>query len=166
MDVTGVTPHPFQVTASVPDDVITLDVDDDWAAWSGVAAWSAPDGGRESVVLVSIAVAAFRLAPEAPAGEELKAALRDHYPAGAKDIDEFRTADGNPAVRMRCTVTQRVNRRPVTTGQAQALVVFTGAGALGVVSGVCPDPADLDRAAALVCDIAGRMTVTATSAAA
>jgi hypothetical protein len=166
MDVIGVTPHPFRVTASVPDEVVTLDADGDWAAWSGVAAWTGPDGGRQSVVLVSIAVAAFRLAPAATAGEALKAALRDHYPAGAEEIDEFRTGDGNPALRMRCTVTQRVKRRPVTTGQAQALVVFPRAGALGVVSAVCPDPADLDRAAVLVSDIAGQLTVTATSAAA
>ena len=54
----------------------------------------------------------------------------------------------------------------MTTGQAQALVVFPGAGALGVVSAVCPDPADLDRAAALVTEIAARMTVTAAPAAA
>jgi hypothetical protein len=166
MDVIGVTPHPFQITASVPDEVIPLDAEGDWAAWSGVAAWPAPAGGRQSVALVSIAVTAFRLAPEATAGDGLRAALRDHYPAGAEEIDEFSTADGNPAARMRRTVTQRVNRRTVTTGQAQALVVFPGAGALGVVSGVCPDPADLDRVAALVCDIAGRMAVTATSAAA
>jgi hypothetical protein len=63
-------------------------------------------------------------------------------------------------------VTQRVRRRQVTTGQAQALAVFPGARALGVVSAVCPDPADLDRAAALVLRIAARMTVTAAPAAA
>jgi hypothetical protein len=163
MDVMGVTPHPFRMTACVPDEMVGLDSDGEWAAWSGVDCTA--DGGRISVVLVSIAVAALDPAPQA-APEALKKALATRHPAGGGVVDEFSTADGNPAVRVSGTVTQQLNGHPVTTGQAQALVVFPGAGALGVVSSVCPDPADLDRAAALVTQIASRMTVTAAPAAA
>jgi hypothetical protein len=164
MDVMGVTPHPFRVTASVPDEMVSLDPDGEWAAWSGVDCGMSD--GRKSVVLVSITVTAFDLAPGVAAGEVLKTTLRARHPAGSGVIDELTAADGNPAVLVRCAVTQQLNGRPVTTGQAQALIVFPGAGALGVVSGVCPDPADLDRTAALVARIAGRMTVTAATAAA
>ena len=45
-------------------------------------------------------------------------------------------------------------------------MVFPGAGALGVVSAICLDVADLERAAGLVAGIAARMTVTAATAAA
>jgi hypothetical protein len=163
MDVMGVTPHPFRVTASVPDEMVSLDPDGEWAAWSGVDCGAAH--GRKSVVLVSITVAAYDQ-PGAAAAEALKTTLRARHPAGSGVIDEFTAADGNPAVLVRCAVTQQLNGRAVTTGQAQALVVFPGAGALGVVSAVCPDPADLDRACALVAGIAARMTVTAATAAA
>lgn len=164
MDVMGVTPRPFCMTASVPDGMVSVDPDGDWAAWCGVDRSTAD--GRESVVLVSIAVAAFHLAPGAAPGDALKAALKSRHPAGTGLTEDFAAADGNPAVQVRCTVTQQLNGRAVTTGQAQALVVFPGAGALGVVSGVCADPADLDHAAALVAGIAARMAVTAAPAAA
>ena len=162
MDVMGVTPHPFRMTASVPDDMLRLD-DGDWAAWSGVAC--AADGGRVSVVLVSIAVTPVDLASRQP-GDVLARVLAARHLAGAGAADEFTTAGGQPAVRVSRTVTQRLRGKTVTTGQAQALVVFPGAGALGVVSAICPDPADLDRAASLVMRIAARMTVTAAPAAA
>jgi hypothetical protein len=203
MDVLGVTPHPFRMTASVPDEMVSLEADGEWAAWSGVAIWSrgtraggteaggtrkggtraggteaggpgegapgeggAPDSGPESVALVSIAVTPLRLASAAAAGETLRAALRQRHPAGTAVIDEIATAGGNPALRVKETVDQLVNGHPVTTGQVQVLVVFSGAGALGVVSGICPDPADLDRAVALVSEIAARLSVTAGQAAA
>jgi hypothetical protein len=118
-----------------------------------------------SVVLVSIAVAAIDLAARKP-GDVLARALAARPPSGTAATDEFTTADGQPAVRVSRTVTRRLRGRAVTTGQAQALVVFPGAGALGVVSAVCPDPADLDRAGSLVMRIAARMTVTAAPAAA
>ncbi|HEY0937602.1 MAG TPA: hypothetical protein VGD91_28165 [Trebonia sp.] len=164
MDVTVVTPHPFRVLASVPDNMVSLSPDGDWAAWSGVDC--TPDGSRQAVVLVSIAVTAFKPGPGVSAGEFLTAALRARHPAGAGVVDQLTTAGGHPAVRVSGAVTQQVNGRAVTTGQSQVLVVFQGAGALGVVSGLCPDPADLGRAAELVAVIAAGMTVAATSAAA
>jgi hypothetical protein len=163
MDVMGSTPHPFRVTASVPDEMVSLDPDGEWAAWSGVDCRSAH--GRTSVVLVCLAVAPFDPAP-GTSGAALEAALRARHPIGAGRVDEFTGVSGNPGVRVSSMVTQRVNRRRVTTGQVQALVVFPGARALGVVSAICPDPADLDRAARLALRIAARMTVTAATAAA
>jgi hypothetical protein len=164
MDVLGVTPHQFRMTARVPDDMVSLDTDGEWAAWSGFDC--ATDGERKSVVLVAIAVTSFCPAPGAAPAEELGAILRTRHAAGTAVIEELSTADGNPALRTRCTVTEQRGGRQVTTGQAQAFVVFPGADALGVVSAVCPDAADLDRAAVLVAGIAARMTVTAATAAA
>jgi hypothetical protein len=164
MDVLCVTPHPFRMTAMVPDDMVSLDTDGEWAAWSGFDC--AADGERKSVVLVAIAVTAFAAAPGVAPAEALGALLRARHPAGTALIEELAAADGNPALRIRCSVTEQRDGRPVTTGQAQAFVVFPGAGALGVVSAVCPDAADLDRACVLVAGIAARMTVTAATAAA
>ena len=164
MDVLGITPHPFRMTARVPDDMVCMDTDGEWAAWSGFDCTT--DGERKSVVLVAIAVTPYAPAPGAAPAEVLKAMVRARYPAGTAAIEELSTADGNPALRVRCAVTEQRGGRPVTTGQAQALVVFPGAGALGVVSAVCPDAADLDRAAGLVAGIAARLTVTAVTVAA
>jgi hypothetical protein len=166
MDVLGITPHPFRITARVPDDMVSLDTDGEWAVWTGFDCAAGPvDGERTSVVLVAIAVTPFAPAPGATPAEALRATLRARHPAGAV-IDELSTADGSPGLRVRCAVTERRAGRAVTTGQVQAFVAFPGAGALAVVSAVCPDPADLDRAAGLVAGIAARMTVTAATAAA
>jgi hypothetical protein len=163
MDVLGVTPHPFKMTARVPDDMVSLDTDGDWAVWSGFD-WVA-GSERKSVVLVAIAVTPFTRAPGATPAEELTALLRAMHPAEAV-IEELSTADGNPVLRIRCVVTEQRDGRAVTTGQAQAFAVFPEAGALGVVSAVCLDAADLDHAAGLVAGIATRMTVSAATAAA
>jgi hypothetical protein len=164
MDVTGNTPRPFRIMASVPDEMISLDADGDWAAWLGLD--YAEADGRASVVLVSIAVTALDPARGRGVAEVLAAAVRERHPAGTGVVAEFRTAAGDAGVRVQGEVTRKVGRRTVTTGQAQALVAFAGAGALGVVSGICPDPADLDRAGSLVAVIASRLTVTAAPAAA
>jgi hypothetical protein len=167
MDVRGITPHPFRVSARVPDDMVSLDTDGEWAAWAGFDCTTAGtgDGERKSVVLVAIAVTPFAPAPGAAPAEVLRAMLRARHPAGAL-IEELTTTDGNPGLRVRCAVTERRGGRAVTTGQVQAFVAFSAVGALAVVSAVCPDPADLDRAAGLVAGIAARMTVTAATAAA
>jgi hypothetical protein len=164
MDVLVVTPHPFRMTARVPDDMVSLDTDGDWAAWSGFGC--SADGERKSVVLVAIAVTSFAAAPGAVPAEDLGVMLRAKHPAGTAVIEELSTAGGNPALRIRRMVTEQRGERSVTTGQAQAFVVFPGAGALGVVSAVCPDAADLDRAAGLVAGIAAQLAVTAATAAA
>jgi hypothetical protein len=173
MDVSGVTPHPFRMLATVPEGMVGMPAEGEWAAWTGF--WSAPVDGRDAVVLVSITVTAFDASGDGgagPAGEAgtacdvLAARLRVRHPEAAAVIEEFRTPGGDRAVCLRCPVTERVRGREVTTWQAQALVAYPGAGALGVVSGVALDPADLDRAAALVAGIAAGMTVTVASAAA
>jgi hypothetical protein len=163
MSGVSVTRDTFRMMARVPEDLVGLPADDEWAAWLT----STQVDGRTAVVLVSITVTALDAPRGAPrAGEALAARLRARYPEGTALIKEFTTPDGNRAVSVRRVVTQRVSDRDVTTGQAQALVVYPGPGALGVVSGIALDPDDLDRAAALVTEIADGMTVTSASAAA
>ncbi|MGH3246596.1 MAG: hypothetical protein ACRDOI_10360 [Trebonia sp.] len=165
MSGVSVTRDTFRMMALVPEDLVSLPADGEWAAWVGLTS-SAVDG-RNAVVLVSITVTALDVPQGAAgAGEALVARVRARHPEGTAVVEEFTTPDGNRAVGVRRTVAQRVNGRDVTTGQAQALVVYPGPGALGVVSGVALDPADLDRAADLVTEIAAGMTVTSASAAA
>jgi hypothetical protein len=170
MSGVSVTRDTFRMMVSVPEDLVSLPADGEWAAWLGVT--STPVDGRTAVVLVSITVTALgALQGAAPPGtgtaaESLAARVRARYPEGTAHVEEFTTPGGNRAVGVRRTVTQRVDDRDVTTGQAQALVAYPGPGALGIVSGVALDPADLDRAAVLVTGIAAGMTVTSAPAAA
>jgi hypothetical protein len=172
MSGVSVTRDTFRMMALVPEDLVGLpaegeggsegEVRGEWPAWQGLT--TIPVDGRNAVVLVSITVTAFH--PRVNPGESLAARLRARDPAGGALIEQFTTPGGNPAVRIRRTVTQRVNGRDITTGQAQALVAYPGCGALGVVSGVALDPDDLDRAAVLVTGIAAQMTITSAPAAA
>jgi hypothetical protein len=165
MSGVSVTRDTFRMMAAVPEDLVSLPADDKWAAWLGVT--STTVDGRMAIVIVSIAVTALDEAPGgARAGEWLAARVRAMHPEGTALVEEFATPGGNRAVGVRRTVTQQLNGRDVTTGQAQALVVYPGPGALGVVSGVALNPDDLDRAAALVTGIAAGMTITSASAAA
>jgi hypothetical protein len=163
----------FKMSLTVPDDLVgePTEGDGEWAAWQGVTCVQV--GGKSAVVLISITATAFH--PGRDASDALAARLRakypeyaEHpeYPAGGACIEQFATRSGNPAVAVRRIATQRVNGRDVTTGQAQALVAYPGAGALGVVSGIALDPDALDLAAELVVEIAAGMTVTSAPAAA
>jgi hypothetical protein len=168
MSGVSVTRDTFQLMALVPEDLVDLPADGEWAAWLT----STPVEGRTAVVLVSITVTPLEPPPGKPkatAGESLAARVRVRHPAGRSGsplIEEFTTQGGNCAVSVRRVVTQRLNGREVTTGQAQALVAYPVPGALGIVSGVALDPDDLDRAAVLVMEIAAGMTVTSAPAAA
>jgi hypothetical protein len=155
----------FQLMAPVPEHLVGLPADDEWAAWLT----STTVDGRTSVVLISISVTALDPpsgTPKAKACEPLATRVKSKYRNNTALVEEFTTPGGQDAVSVRRVVTQRINGREVTTGQAQALVVYPGPGALGVVSGVALDPDDLDRAAVLVTEIAAGMTVTSASAAA
>ena len=63
-------------------------------------------------------------------------------------VEEFQTAAGHPAIgirRIRPGAPRENGRLAVNTGQAQVLVVYREAGALGVVSGACRNPAGPER---------------------
>jgi hypothetical protein len=124
--------------------------------------------GRNCVVLVSVTVTVLRkeLGKSSDTGGALAARLRAKHAGDGASVAPFSAAAGHSGVIVRRVVAQQVNGREVTTGQAQALVVYPGAGALGVISGVALDPADLDRAAELVAEIASGMSVTSAAAAA
>lgn len=170
MSGVSVTRDTFRMTVTVPEDLVGMPADDEWAAWTGLTSWAA--GDRTAVVLVSVTVTALDAAlGAARAADALAARVRARYPEGSALVEEFTTPGGHRAVSVRRTVMQRPGPRPaggrdVTTGQAQALVVYPGPGALGVVSAIALDPDDLDRAAALVTGIAAGMTVTSAPAAA
>jgi hypothetical protein len=169
----------FHLAASVPGDLVAVAAEgpedegwDDgaWAAWQGISCTVVD--GRSAVVLVSMTVTALRQEPgtresgTGDAGGALAARLRARHAGTGARVRRFVTADGHPGVSTTRVVTQRLNGRDVATAQAQALVAYPEAGALGIVSAVAVDPADLSRAARLVSGIAARMSVTSTAAAA
>jgi len=161
----------FLMQASVPEDLVGMPAegDGDWAAWHGVT-WADVDG-RNAIVLVSITMTPFRQGQGrqeqgTSAADVLTARIRARRPGRDAHVGRFATAGGHPGVSVRRVVTQRVGGRNVTTGQAQAFVAYPDAEALGVVSGVALDPADLDRATELVTGIAAGMTITSAPAAA
>ncbi|MGH2928096.1 MAG: hypothetical protein ACRDL8_07835 [Solirubrobacteraceae bacterium] len=158
MNGVTVTRNAFQMVILVPETLVTLPADGEWAAW----VTSTRVGGRTSVVLASITVTPLDSpgTPKSPAARSLAGRVLARYPAGTAQVEEFTTPGGNHAVRVRRVVLQRRGDRDVTTGQAQALVVFPEPGALGIVSGVALDPDDLDRAALVVTEIAAGMTIT------
>lgn len=165
MSGVSVTRDTFQMVALIPEDLVGLPADGEWAAWLT----STMVDGRTAVVLVSITVTALDPPPGTPkatTGDSLAARIRARHPGSSALIEEFTTPGGNCAVGVRRVVTQRLNGRNITTGQAQALVLYPVPGALGIVSGVALDPDDLDRAAVLVTEIAAGMTVTSAPAAA
>ncbi len=154
---------PFRLSARVPDDVVDIPADEGWAAWAGFSAVRA--GGRRGMLLVSVAVTAFSPPSTGAPSATLADVVRERYPEAAL-VGEFSTADGLPAVSLRMAATVDVRGNPIGTGQAQALVVYPEAGALGVVSGVCFHADDLDATAVLVARIAERMSVEVVAAAA
>jgi hypothetical protein len=152
----------FLINVRVPKDMVRVP-----AAGTGAdllfTAADAREGGDAGIV-VSITVLPFELPPEVPAGEALGAMLRARDRGNRAVVEEFQTAAGHPAIgirRIRRGAPRGDGRRSVSTGQAQVLVVYRAAGAIGVVSGACRNPADLNATAALVAGLVARMTVTA-----
>src|SRR5689334_10924181 len=108
MSGVSVTRDTFRMTAPVPEDLVGLPADDEWAAWLGVTSTVAD--GRTAIVIVSIAVTALDKAPDGTrAGESLAARVRAMHPEGTALIEEFTAPGGNRAVGVRRTVTQQVN---------------------------------------------------------
>jgi len=121
------------------------------------------NGGRATIV-VSVTVLPFALPPGVTAAEALAAMLRERDRGDRAVVEEFQTAAGHPAIgirRIRPGTPRENGRLAANTGQAQVLVVYHEPGALGVVSGACRDPRDLNATAALVAGLVARMRDTA-----
>ncbi len=123
-------------------------------------------GGRGVLLLLGIAVTAFDPPDRVAPGSLLAAMLRARYPAGTALVEEFETPHG-PAVGMRRTDVLDVpapgpgaGPLRLDTGVSQGMVVFPDADALGVVTGFCFNPADIDLATILVAAVACRMKIT------
>lgn len=152
----------FRINLRAPRDLVRVP-----AAGTGAdllfTATDARNGGHATIV-VSVSVLPFALPPEVTAGEALAAMLRARDRGDRAVVEEFRTAAGHPAIgirRIRPGAPRENGRLAVNTGQAQVLVVYREAGALGVVSGACRNPRELNATAALVAGLVARMTVTA-----
>ena len=152
----------FRINVRVPRDMVRVA-----AAGTGAdllfTATDARNGG-DATIVVSVTVLPFALPPEVTAGEALAAMLRARDRGDRAVVEEFQTSAGHPAIgirRIRPGAPGENGRLTVNTGQAQVLVVYREAGALGVVSGACRHPRDLNATAALVAGLVARMTVTA-----
>ena len=119
--------------------------------------------GGDATIVVSVTVLPFALPTGISAREALAAMLRARDRGDRAVVEEFQTAAGHPAIgirRIRPGAPRENGGLAVNTGQAQVLVVYREAGALGVVSGACRSPRDLNATAALVTGLVARMTVT------
>ena len=152
----------FRISVRVPRDMVRVA-----AAGTGAdllfTATDARNGG-DATIVVSVTVLPFALPPGISAREALAAMLRARDRGDRAVVEEFQTAAGNRAIgirRIRPGTPRENGRLAVNTGQAQVLVVYREAGALGVVSGACRSPRDLNATAALVAGLVARMTVTA-----
>ncbi|HEY5018625.1 MAG TPA: hypothetical protein VII59_17795 [Streptosporangiaceae bacterium] len=152
----------FSINVRVPRDLVRVP-----AARTGAdLLFTAADtrNGGDATIVVSVTVLPFALPPEVSAGEALAAMLRARDRGDRAVVEEFSTAAGHPAIgirRIRPGAPRENGRLAVNTGQAQVLVIYREAGALGVVSGACRNPRDLNATAALVAGLVARMTVTA-----
>src|SRR6202453_2468421 len=126
----------FRISVRVPRDMVRVA-----AAGTGAdllfTATDARNGG-DATIVVSVTVLPFALPPGISAREALAAMLRARDRGDRAVVEEFRTAAGHPAIgirRIRPGAPGENGRLAVNTGQAQVLVVYREAGALGVVSG-------------------------------
>jgi hypothetical protein len=155
----------FLINVRVPKDMVRVP-----AAGTGAdllfAATDTRNGG-DAAIVVSITVLPFELPPEVAAGEVLAAMLRARDRGERAVVEEFSTRAGHPAIgirRIRRGAPRDYGGRAVNTGQAQVLIVYRELGALGVISGACRNPADLNATATLVAGLVARMTVTSAPA--
>jgi hypothetical protein len=121
------------------------------------------DQRKNGLALILLGVAATPM--EFPDGIDpaslLAAMLAHEYPDAA--VEEFETASGAGVGMRRCEsihwpfgIKEREPTR-TDTGISQALVPFPDAGLLGGVTGLCPNPADVDVATVFTAAIAYRM---------
>jgi hypothetical protein len=149
--------HPFRLTVRVPNDMASLPSEGTGADLIGVI--RGVRNGRDTAIVIAITVAAFDPPAGVAADRVFRALPRARDPEGTALVEEFTTPAGDPAVGVRSTVTLTLRGQSVSVGQAQALVVYREAGALGVISGACCHADELDATAALVAGIAARMVV-------
>jgi len=155
----------FFINVRVPRELVRVP-----AAGTGAdLLFTAADGrnGGDATIVVSVTVLPFALPPGVTAAEALAAMLRERDRGDRAVVEEFQTAAGHPAIgirRIRPGAPRENGQLAVSTGQAQVLVVYCAAGALGVVSGACRSPRDVNATAALVAGLVARMTVTAAAA--
>ena len=120
--------------------------------------------GRDAMIVVSVSVLPFTLPTGISADQALAAMVRARDRGDRAVVEEFQTAAGHPAIgirRIRPGAPREDGRLAVNTGQAQVLVVYPETGAIGVVSGACRRPGDLNATASLVAGLVARMRVTA-----
>ena len=88
----SVTRDTFRMMVAVPEELVGLPADDEWAAWIGLT--SGADGDRTAVVLVSITVTALDGTPGAArAADSVVARIRARHAEGGALIEEFTTPD-------------------------------------------------------------------------
>jgi hypothetical protein len=155
----------FLINVRVPRHMVAVPAAGTGADLLFTAAGGGLGGG--AAIVVSITVLPFALPPGVAADDALGAMLRARDRGDRAAVEAFRTPAGHPAIgirRVRRGAAAGNGRLPRITGQAQVLVVYPEAAALGVVSGACRHPGDLSATAGLVAGLVARMTVRAAAA--
>lgn len=120
--------------------------------------------GRPRMVVLGVAAATWEPPEGIDATSLLTAMLRHSYPQASALVEEFPT-DHGPAVGVRrcgelTLPFPRPDGPPVTidTGISQAMVIFPGTRLLGIVTGFCFHPTDIDLTTVFTATIAHKMT--------
>jgi hypothetical protein len=119
--------------------------------------------GRPALIVLAIAAAPLEFPEGIDAASLLAALLRRRYPGAA--VEEFPAAAAAGAGIRRCEEIWLPPSAPggrpltVTAGISQALVPFPEAGLLGIITGFCFTPADIDLATVFTATIACQVTV-------
>jgi hypothetical protein len=127
-----------------------------------LGAMAGDQDGRPVLILLGIAATPVALPDRVDPASLFAAVLRKQYPEAL--VEEFVTAQGAGVGIRRCQETVLSDPVPgaetltITAGISQALVSFPEAELLGVVTGFCLAPADIDVATVFTAMIAYHMT--------
>lgn len=119
--------------------------------------------GRPRMLVLGVAAATWEPPAGIDAASLLAAMLRHSYPQASALVEEFPTACGLAVGLRRCGELTLPfpgpdgQRARIDTGISQALVIFPGTRLLGIVTGFCFHPRDLDLATVFTAAVAHKM---------
>jgi hypothetical protein len=161
---------PSEVPGHLRDQVLTqLQAARQLVASSGIGYLGVLTGevdGQARMLLLGVAAAPLEPPEGIDTASLLAAMLRHSYPEASALVEEFETDHGQAVGVRRCDELTLPFPGPdgqparIDTGISQAMVIFPEAKLLGVVTGFCFDPDDIDLTTVFTAAIAHRLTVT------
>jgi hypothetical protein len=120
--------------------------------------------GRPRMLVLGVAAATWQPPEGIDPVSLLTAVLRHRYPQASALVEEFETDHGPAAGVRRCDELTLPFPGPdgqparIDTGISQAIVIFPGTRLLGIVTGFCFHPGDIDLTTVFTAAVAHQMT--------